>query len=66
MQKAVIRSLSLMVFVVGTSGVARAAEIQRVTFSGSQAVAGFFGSASITCGDGSAGIRLGGWIAVGR
>jgi len=55
MRKAVIRSLSLMVFVAGTSGVARAVEIQRVTFSGAQAVAGFFGSASITCGDGSPG-----------
>jgi hypothetical protein len=50
-----IRSLSLMVFVVGVSGTARAAEVQRVTFQGSQAVAGFFGSASITCADGSPG-----------
>jgi hypothetical protein len=47
-----IGSMSLLAFVVGVSGVARAAEIQRVTFQGSQVVAGFFGSASITCADG--------------
>jgi hypothetical protein len=52
MRKVAIQSLSLMVFVVGVSGVARAAEIQRVSFSGSQAVVGFFGSAQITCADG--------------
>jgi hypothetical protein len=51
----VIQSLSLVAFVVGVSETARAAEIQRVSFEGSQAVAGFFGSASITCGDGSPG-----------
>jgi len=47
-----VRSLSLMAFVVGVSGSARAAEIQRSTFQGSQVQAGFFGTASIICPDG--------------
>jgi len=52
MSNRVVRSLSLLVFVVGVGGVARAAEIQRSTFQGSQVVAGFFGGASTTCADG--------------
>jgi hypothetical protein len=52
MGKRTIRVLSLMALMVGGSGVVRAAEIQRSTFQGSQVLAGFFGSASITCTDG--------------
>jgi hypothetical protein len=50
-----IRSLLSMVFVVGVSGSAAAAEVQRTTFGGSGVSVNFFGSAAITCDDDSPG-----------
>ena len=49
------RSLSLVAFIVGVSGMARAAEVQKVTFQGSGVSVSYFGNAAITCADGSLG-----------
>jgi hypothetical protein len=43
-------------FIAGTTPQAHATEIQRVSFSGSQAAVGFFGSTSVTCPDGAMGV----------
>jgi hypothetical protein len=56
MKAGLIGSLAAAAFLAGASGSARAAEIQRFSFIGDQTSVGFYGTAAITCSDGSTGV----------
>jgi hypothetical protein len=55
MREKLIGSLLSLVLVSTVSAQAHAAEVQRVSFAGTGATVQFFGSAAITCGNGSPG-----------